>query len=435
MDLSLATYELPLSLGLACVAGLLIGFEREQSAPERSATGEGILGGVRTHPLLSLIGAVAVLLKQEMGLPVYLAIFAAVVGLVAVTFVAHVRAGRSGMTSEAAALMSFLLGSLSMSHVPLAPIDQRALFILSLTVGVTLLLSIKRRLHSFVQKVSTEDFFATLKFLLVVVIILPLLPDQTFGPLDVLNPRSIGYMVVLIAGVSFVGYVAVRVRGAGKGMVLTGLIGGLVSSTAVTLASGTRARQEPALVGACALAVMAAGTIMVARVLVLAVLVQRALAEVLLVPLGAMMVAGLLVSVWTWRQGMKSGEAEGQLSVVNPFELSSAVKFALLYAGILLLSKAAHTYLGPQAILLAGALAGTTDVDAITLSMARLSGEGLSLEIAGTTVLIAVASNTVVKGVLAAVTGGREFGRRVAMGFAWMLAAGAIGVGWMWVSG
>ncbi len=432
MDLSLATYELPVSLGLACVAGLLIGFEREQSATERSATGEGLLGGVRTHPLLSLIGAVAVLLQQELGLPVYLVIFAAVMGMVGVTFFAHVRAGHFGMTSEAAALMSFLLGSLSMSHVPFAPIDQRALFILSLTVVVTLLLSIKRRLHGFVQKVSSEDLFATLKFLLVAVIILPLLPDQTFGPLDVLNPRSIGYMVVLIAGVSFVGYVAIRVRGAGKGMVLTGLVGGLVSSTAVTLASASRARQEPALAGACALAVMAASTIMVGRVLVLTALVQRPLAGMLLVPLGAMMVAGLGVSAWAWHQGMKSGEAEGQLGVANPFELSSAFKFALLYAGILMLSKAAHTYLGPQAILLAGALAGTTDVDAITLSMARLSGEGLSMEIAATTVLIAVASNTVVKAVLAGVTGGLAFGKRVAIGFAWMLAAGLLGLGWMW---
>ena len=297
---------------------------------------------------------------------------------------------------------------------------------------VTLLLSIKRRLHGFVQKVSSEDLFATLKFLLVAVIILPLLPDQTFGPLDVLNPRSIGYMVVLIAGVSFVGYVAIRVRGAGKGMVLTGLVGGLVSSTAVTLASASRARQEPALAGACALAVMAASTIMVGRVLVLTALVQRPLAGMLLVPLGAMMVAGLGVSAWAWHQGMKSGEAEGQLGVANPFELSSAFKFALLYAGILMLSKAAHTYLGPQAILLAGALAGTTDVDAITLSMARLSGEGLSMEIAATTVLIAVASNTVVKAVLAGVTGGLAFGKRVAIGFAWMLAAGLLGLGWMW---
>jgi uncharacterized membrane protein (DUF4010 family) len=429
---TLAPYSLYVGLGLACLSGLLIGFEREQSSPERLQRGEAPLGGVRTHPLVSLLGGVGMLLARELGIAGFVATFAAVLVLLAISYAADVRAGSHGLTSEAALLLSFLLGALSTSEVLVPDLANRVLLVLSITVVATLLLSIKMPLHAFVASVSREDIFASLKFLLVSVVVLPLLPNQTYGPLSVLNPRNIGIMVVLIAGVSFVGYVALRVRGPQGGLALTGLVGGLVSSTAVTLAFSGRARANPSLASACALAVMLANTVMYARVLVLVAVVDPSLVTSVVAPLGACVVASVVVSLWVRRRSQAPG-APAQVAFTNPFELGSAVKFALIYALVLLVSKAATQYLGTGGTYLAGVLAGTTDVDAITISVAHMSVEGMDHAVAATTILLAISTNTLVKAGMAVVMGGWAFGRQVLAGFLAVLAAGGAGLAATWL--
>lgn len=424
--------EIFLGLGAAVAAGLVIGFEREQSHGARGS-GRSSMGGARTYPLLALVGAISGLLTHSLGPWPFALAFLGVLGLVGTSYRHDVKQGERGLTSEVALIFTFLLGALPL--VPVLPeTGQRILLTLGLAVVGTVLLSVKVPLHAFLQKVGPEDVFATLKFLLVAVVVLPLLPDRTYGPLEVLNPRKIGLMVVLIAGISFVGYVAVRALGARRGLGFTGLLGGLASSTAVTLSFSARAKQTPQLSDSCALAVVLASSIMFARVLVTVAVVHPPLVSLLAIPMGAMGLGGLGASLWLWQRAKRSAAGgSGEVTLHNPFELSSAVKFAALYAAVLLGAKAVTENFGQGATYAAGILAGATDVDAITLSLANLARSGLSAQVAVTTILLATASNTVAKGVMAAVVGGWRYAARVVAAFGGMIALGALALLGIWL--
>jgi uncharacterized membrane protein (DUF4010 family) len=295
-------------------------------------------------------------------------------------------------------------------------------------VVATFLLSAKPTTHRLARTLSREDVASTLKFLIVAVVVLPLLPDRTFGPLDVLNPFDVGRLIVLISALSFVGYVGIRLLGPERGLGLTGVVGGLVSSTAVTLSMAGRARERAELGVPAAMAVVLASTIMFVRVYAIVAVVNPALAPRVAFPMAAATVAGLAASLWLWLRSRRAGAGGTPVAFKNPFELSQALKFALLFAVVLLGTKAAAIHLGTAGTYAAGVLAGSTDVDAITLSMARLAGGQVAAQVAATTIFLGVASNTVVKAVMAAVIGGWAFGRRVAWALLAMLVAGSAGV-------
>lgn len=426
-------YEPYASLALAAAAGLLIGLERERMRPPEESK-RSFLGGARTYPLLALAGGVATLAAREIGVVAVAIPFVALVVLLALAYAGDVlREQHRGITSETAFLLTFLLGVLSLTEGVLEG-TQKIFVVSSIAVVATFLLSAKPTLHPLVQKIAPEDVAATLKFLVVAVVVLPLLPDRTYGPLDVLNPYHVGILVVLISALSFAGYAAIRLLGARRGMGVTGLVGGLVSSTAVTLSMATRARERPAIADSAALAVMLASTIMFARVFFIVAVVAPALAPSVAWPMAAGVLGGAGASVFLWLRSGKAHAKQEAIVFSNPFELGSAVGFALLFAVILVGSKAASVYLGTAGTYAAGVVAGTTDVDAITLSMARLfGGNGLSAEVAATTIFLGTASNTVVKGIMAAVAGGWSFGRRVLGAQLAVLAAGALGAAAAWL--
>ncbi len=430
------SYDLFISLAVALGVGLLIGLEREQSADEAEAF--GFLGGARTHPIFAMAGALSVLLAGQVGFWIVAITFLGLMTFVVLGYLNDLKRGATaGITSESAFAISFLLGGLALSNGIIEPLSQKLVVVASLGVAVTTLLSSKQYLHRLVEKTSKADVYATLKFLIVTVIILPLLPDETYGPLDVLNPFNVGLMVVLIAGIGFVGYVAIRVLGAGKGLGLTGLIGGLVSSTSVTLSFAGRAKTEPKVASACALAVISASTIMFPRVAVEVAVVNQDLLPKVLLPLGGMTLGGAIAALYYYlkvRQETPATQEEG-VEFSNPFELGSALKFGALYAIVLFVSKAATEYLGAGGTYAAGILAGTTDVDAITLSMANQAKEGLDHSVAATTIMLGAASNTIVKAGLAISLGGWVFGKRIAAAFGLVLAGGAIGLVTLWVWG
>ncbi len=428
-------YEPFVSIGVALAAGLLIGFEREQSQPA-DAPAIGFLGGARTFPLFALVGALSVLLGHGSWLFFPLVSFLGMLGLVTISYADDVRKERDrGLTTEAALLITFLLGALSATRNLIVPEGRRVIVVLGCAVVVTLLLSSKPRLQQLVRVVSRDDLYATLKFLIIAVLILPLLPNQTFGPLQVLNPWNIGLMVALIAGVSFVGYVAIRILGPGRGLAVTAIVGGLVSSTAVTMASAGRAKREPELVTPAALAILLASTIMTLRVLFEVAVVHRPLVAPLLLPIGAMFLVGAAASGLLYRRSsiQQVAFSSEEVKFNNPFELGSAVKSGLLFALILLGAKAAQLYAGTKGMYLAAVFAGTTDVDAITLSTANLAHHGLPRQVATTTIVIGAMSNTLVKGIMAVAIGGVSLARPVLGSFvAMIVAAGlALGIGWM----
>jgi len=418
----LDSYELYLSLALAAAAGLLIGIEREQSAP-RDESKESFVGGARTHPLVALAGGLSVLVSRETHWPVVAVALAALTAFLVVNYAQDVRRGAGrGLTSEAAFLVSFLLGALALTSDVIRPPERKYLSVAAVAVLATVLLSAKPTLTPLARRLTREDLSATLKFLVLAVVVLPLLPDRAYGPLDALNPRQIGVLVVLIAGINFLGYAAIRILGPQRGLGLTGLVGGLASSTAVTLSMSARAREEPRLADSLALAVVLASSVMFIRMGVLVAIVAPQLLGAAWSPLVAMAAAGLLASLWLYRRSRETPKADLKLS--NPVELWEALKFALYFTVVLVGSKAAATYLGAGGAYAAGAVAGTADVDAITLSLARLARSGLPAQVAVTSIFLAAASNTIVKAILSASLGGWAYGRRVATAFAIILAAG-----------
>lgn len=422
------TQEAYVALGVALGIGFLIGLQREQS---NQADQKQSLGGVRTFPLVALAGALCTLLGKWI---VAIGFFAVLIP-VTLSYADDLRKNSDrGVTTEIGMLVTYLLGALSTAMDVGIAFGPRMLVVSGLGVIVMALLSLKGPLHTLAKRVSSEDIYATLKFLAVAVILLPLLPNRAYGPLQVLNPFHIGTMIVLIAGISFVGYIAVRILGPGKGIGITGLLGGVVSSTAVTLSFSGRVK-EGGHASAYSMGVILACSIMPIRVILEVAVVNPGLVKSVAVPMGAMAAGGLLAAAGMFYFARREEQVHSdKVPVSNPFELKSAVKFGLIFAVVLFVSKAATVYWGAGGIYLAGLLAGTTDVDAITLSMAKLSKEGLAAHQAATTILIAAGSNTVVKGTMAAVLGGWAFGRRVVVGFAAMLACGGAGIAWLWLS-
>ncbi|HSK02831.1 MAG TPA: MgtC/SapB family protein [Kofleriaceae bacterium] len=415
-------YETHIALATALAVGLLVGLEREQSKPERPGSA---LGGMRTYPIIALIGALATLLgPTSMWLP--LIALGGVFALVAISYAVDVRRDRDhGATTEVSVIATYLLGALAASRGVIEPMSERLVLVAGLGVVLTFLLSSKRWFHRFAARVSREDFFATVKFLIVAVIVLPLLPDRAIGPFGGINPRHLGILVVTISGLSFAGYIGMRLLGARRGVLLGGALGGLVSSTAATLSFATRTRQEPKLAPVAAGGIAVAWTIMLGRVGVLVAIVHPPLVRALALPLGAMVVAALIGLALTFR---RAEVAPGELELENPFELGRAIKVTLAFGVVLFASKAATAYFGDRALYLAAAIAGITDVDAITVSSAQLAGGGLDAVTATVGIAIAIAVNTVVKAGLAMTVGGAALGRRTAVVGALIIAGGAAGL-------
>jgi uncharacterized membrane protein (DUF4010 family) len=409
--------DLALRFGAALGLGLLLGLERE-----RKRDAELLFGGVRTFALIALLGAIGAFLERELNQGwLVLVAFVAVGSLVVVSYAMTAARGELGITTEITALLAFIVGALcGWSHVDVAAV---------VTVVCLLLLTLKDYLHRLARRVELADVEATLKFAVISVIILPLLPNETFGPppLDVINPYKIWLMVVLIAGLNFLGYVLVKVFGDEHGLVVTGILGGLVSSTAVTLSFSQRSRQEPAMSSAFVLAIVVAWTIMFLRVVVIVGMVNRSLAGGLALALGLMAAAGLLVSLVLWQRTRFHGRGVVTAGT-NPFELGEAIKFGLLFGVVTLVAKAAEVYLGETGLYIAGALAGLTDVDAISLSMANLAAtEPESLNVAGRTIVIAVVSNTLTKTGMAVFLGAPALRRTILLATLPLLIAAAVG--------
>ena len=423
-------YEEHFALGTAVAVGLLIGLEREQTRPEQGEQGASLFAGVRTYPIIALIGGLATMLEAaSMWLP--LIALAGVIALVAISYANDVKAGRDhGVTTEASVIATYLLGALATSRGAVEPMANRLVLVAALGVAVTFLLSSKRWFHSLAARVSREDFYSTVQFLLVAVVVLPMLPRRDLGPLDAINPFTVGLMVVTIAGLSFVGYVAIRLLGPGRGLLASAALGGLVSSTAVTVSFAGRTKQDAKLAPMAAGAIAVASTIMLIRVAILVAIVDVALLGAVAVPLAAMVAGAIVGGLVTFHRG--KGPPPDAVELKNPFALGNAIRFGLLFGVILLASKAATVYLGDRGLYAAAGLAGSTDVDAITLSTAKLAREGLDAQVAAFAILIAVAANTVVKTGLAIGLGGRALGRRATVIGASIIVAGALGLAATW---
>ncbi len=405
--------------GVALIIGILIGLQREYSYDVESQPDEKSFAGVRTFALLGVAGAMAAFLAELMASAW---IFIGIVGifgvLIAVSYANSSRRGAIGMTTEVAAITVMLIGAL-------AYWDQMAIAT-AVSVVMMALLSLKRELHRFAERIAREDWLATIKFAIITAIILPVLPNQSFwaAPFDVLNPYKIWLMVVLISAISFLGYVLVKIVGSRRGVGITGLMGGLVSSTAVTLSFSQRSQNNDSMAKPFALAITIAWTVMFARVLVVVGALNLALLRVVWLPITAAGLAGLAYGIYLYFAPHEIDDGE-TVAVSNPFELAPAITFGLLYGLILLISRAAQLYFGNTGIYLSSILSGLADVDAITLSMSELSNSGsLAYGVAARAIVLATMSNTVVKGSIVLTSGSKALRRAFLPGFMLILVTG-----------
>jgi uncharacterized membrane protein (DUF4010 family) len=393
---------LAISLGL----GLLVGLQRERGADR--------VAGVRTFALITLLGTVSAMLSHQLGAWVVVAALLAVVVTTAVATIFQLLAGSDdvGITTEIAIVLMFAIGVLLELGDPIVGVV--------LGGAVAVLLQLKGPLHRLIDRLADKDVRAIFQFVLLTLVILPVVPDETFGPYDVLNPRNIWLMVVLVTGMSLGGYLAYKLLGSGTSTLLGGLIGGLISSTAATASYSKRAGGGSAALRSIVAAIMLATAVMYARVIVEMSIAAPGAIWSLVWPIVILAGATLAISLGVWvtvmRAPVKLPEQE------NPTELKAALIFALIYAAVLLLVAWARDMVGDSGTYIVAAVSGVADMDAITLSTARLvQNDQLEPSTAWRAVIVGSIANMAFKTGIAAWLGGSRLG--LALGAAFLGSA------------
>lgn len=393
---------------IAIGIGLLMGLERERVPSARA--------GVRTFGLVGMLGALTGLLGQSLQSIVPFAVGMAMIGVMIITaYVRHPDPSDPGTTSVAALLVCFCLGA--------AVWHGYGRLAVMLAVSTTAMLYFKTELRGIATRLQPRDWISILQFCVLSLVILPILPNENYGPYGALNPYQLWWMVVLISGVSLAGYAALQLIGSRYGAALVGLFGGLASSTATTIVYARNAREGGPLVPMAALVILIANLVMVVRVTAIAAVVAPGVLPtlaVIVLPALALGSAGLL---WNWRQLGESGNAVLP-ATGNPTELRAALGFGLAYAVVLLSAAWLSDYAGPGGLYVLATVSGLTDVDAITLSSLRLfSLDKLALHPTVIAIGLAMFANLGFKAAMAIAIGGRPLGARLLVGM------GAVGVG------
>lgn len=402
------------SLALALGLGLLVGLQRQWSAHP--------LAGIRTFALITVLGTLLGLLSQTLGVWLLATgLGGVVVLLVAGKVLAHLgHQDELGLTTEIAALVMYGVGA--------ALAQEQTELGLILGGGVAVLLQWKQPLHTLVGRFSEADIRAIFNLVLIALVILPILPDQSYGPYGVLNPFEIWLMVVLIVGVSLGGYIAYKFFGARAGTLLGGILGGMISSTATTVSYARRTRHTDEAVGLAALVIVTASTIVFGRVIFEIAVVAPELLYAMTPPLLIVMaVMGGLAAV-LYR--LRGSEAEQAPLDEDPSQLGPAVIFGLLYAAILFAVAAGRQWFGDRGLYVVAVISGLTDMDAITLSTAQLIKRGqLDIPTGWRMILLASLSNVVFKGAAVALLGHPRLLRRVSAAFGLVLLCGLLLLG------
>ena len=409
-----------MNLAVALGIGVMIGVERGWT--QRSLREGRRMAGLRTFSLVGLLGGTAAYAGQVFGPiagPLIMLVTAGAVVLVVLASVLKEQRKKKsdvGITTEIALISTLALGMLAgYGETTLAT---------ATAVVIAIILGMKPALHNWLEKLKRRELLAAFKFLLMSLVILPVLPNEGFGPWQALNPYIIWLMVVLISGLSFAGYVAVKTLGARRGMMLTGILGGVTSSTAVAVSMARMTKEKPTLTSSAAAATLASATVLYPRVLLVTAAFSVPLAKELLIPLAAMTLASAVV---LWVQLARGIETTGHkvTKVLEPFDLSTPLRFGGVLAAVMLATAAMQQWFGDAGLLIVSAIAGLTDVDAPTLTAAQSVQAGLAAETGSLAILIAIAVNQVAKLGIVSWIGGLDMGVRVGLGFGTALLAGA----------
>ncbi|NNC23695.1 MgtC/SapB family protein [Salinisphaera sp. USBA-960] len=408
--------EIYRNLAVAFAIGLLIGLERGWQQREAEA-GERV-AGLRTFAVIGLAGGVLGLLSARTdSIVLGFGFVALAVILVAAHFLAAQSDNRYGITSELAAFATFGLAALAATGAPYVAAAGG--------VVMAMLLGLKPELHRWLQRLDRDELIAGLQLLMISVVVLPVLPDRALGPWQALNPYRIWLLVVVVGAISFAGHFAVRVLGHRRGILLTGIFGGLASSTALTLHFARLSKRTVGLDGVLGAGIVIAQAVSIPRIVVITLFVTPALVRAASVPLGVMTAVAIMIALLVqWRSAHKSVRAPRRMG--PPFQLSETLKFALLVVVITLASAAAEHLLGVWSINLVAIVAGAANLTAATLSIAGLAQNTLPTEVAVRALVIAAASGVMFKGLVAYSLGGRRLGIIVVLSAAGVAATGVL---------
>ncbi|MBC5775386.1 MgtC/SapB family protein [Pontibacter sp. KCTC 32443] len=407
---------LAISLGL----GLLVGLQRQHENAR--------MAGVRTFPLITVFGTVCAWLAQDFGGWI---IAAGALGTTALVVVANLmQRGKEhvdiGQTTEAAVLLMFAVGAYLVSgKTPVA---------IAIGASVAVLLHLKEPLHQAIAKLGEKDLRAIMQFVVISLVILPVLPNKTYGPYQVMNPYNIWLMVVLIVGIGLAGYFAYKVLGNKAGTLLGGMLGGLISSTATTVSYAKRSKSagntKSTNYNLVALVIFIATAVSLLRIIIeISVVAPTTLSRVAPPLLSLLLLMAILVSFGFFMKKEDSGQMPEQ---ENPAHLKTALVFGVVYALVILATAAAKDHFGKSGLYIVAIISGLTDVDAITLSTSRLmNNKTIELETGWKLILVAALSNIAFKGALVAILGNKALFARVALLFGISLIAGALII-WLW---
>jgi uncharacterized membrane protein (DUF4010 family) len=409
-------YHFLLRLVVAAGIGFLVGLEREHVRQRERE--EGQFAGVRTFTLIALCGFLAAFVADHIYPWAFVVALAGFIALVITAYSHMARKGSMGGTSEISNILVFLLGGITHAGY--------VLFAVVVAVAMVLLLSFKVSLHKFIGRLRLNELRAIIQFVVISALILPFLPAEPFGPYEVWNLREIWIMVILVSGVSLVGYLLTKIMG-DRGTLITGMVGGLVSSTAVTLSFAQKSRFVPEASRSFAISILMASTIMFPRLVLILFFLDPILAEKLIVPMLLLTVAGTVVPVILHRRNGITGERP---PLANPLNFQVAVQFALIFAGVKLLVAWSGDRFGEAGTYVASVLSGLTNMDAITLSMSRLANTPDQLALAANAIILAGIANTVMKYLIVVFVGSPGLKKDVTWGFVAMTLAGVAWFGW-----
>lgn len=417
----LAGNQTTLNLAVALLLGAIIGLERGWDAREQKS-GERI-AGIRTFALVGLLGGISAVLAGEITEWAFPVLLVSVVAMAIVAYserLEHIR--NFSITGMVGMVLTFCFGAVA---VAVDPVIAAAA-----AVVTAIILDNKEEIHGWVTRLKDHELDAALKLLLISVVMLPLLPNEKMGPGGVLNPREIWWMVVMIASISFVGYFAIRVAGTRKGILFTSLFAGLSSSTALTLHFARQASKNPELNPQFATGILIACGTMFPRILVYCSVINQDLLATLVFPVMVMTVLLYVPALFIWRRNSRRLQVSTPTLSQNPLDLTSALVFGVLLTVILLLGEFLGNWLGDAGIYALAATSGIADVDAITLSLTRMSNDSLAMHVAVVGIVIAAAANNLVKTGMAWLIGNRQTGILVGVPMVLSLAAGLL-VAWL----
>jgi uncharacterized membrane protein (DUF4010 family) len=407
-------------LGVAALAGLAVGIERQWSG--HASGPHGRFAGARTFLLLGLLGGLAGwLFRGGVPAPAILLLAGAALLTVAAYVMATRREGAElDGTTEVAALVVLGLGTAAGLGFPL---------LTSAAISVTVLVLMEKgRIHEFIGRIGQRELEAALQFAVLALVILPLLPEGPYGPFDSIRPRTLWAVVLLFSGLNFVGYAARRAFGGGRGYGITGLLGGLLSSTAVTLSFSRLSREQQGMSGALASGVLGACTMLLPRVLLVSAIITPAVALALLPYLIPPLVVGCGFVAWAMFRPAQAAELPSADQLPSPLGLWSAIKMAIAFQAVLLAIPLVSELWSTPGVIATAALLGLTDVDALTYTMARMADTPAAIALGAQAIAVGILANTFLKTGIALTLGERDFRRRAAFGLLALAAGSGLGL-------